>query len=75
MAWAKAYLHDVKWHLDPSSRVATIDMGQKFGGSVLFGGGEGWVCIQHNMVGAKAYLRAKFHLDPSNRLTTKDQLT
>ena len=26
VAWAKAYLH-TKWHLDPCSRLATIDMG------------------------------------------------
>jgi len=34
VAWAKAYLH-TKWHLDPSSRLATIDMGQKLGGGAL----------------------------------------
>ena len=28
VAWAEAY-HRTKWHLDPSSRLATIDMGQK----------------------------------------------
>jgi len=28
--WAEAYLR-TKWHLDPSSRLATIDMGRKFG--------------------------------------------
>jgi len=28
VAWAKAYLH-TKWHLDPSSRLATADMGGK----------------------------------------------
>ena len=28
--WAEAYLRS-KWHLDPSSRLTTIDMGQKFG--------------------------------------------
>jgi len=31
VAWAEAYLH-TKWHLNPSSRLATIDMGRKFGG-------------------------------------------
>jgi len=36
MAWAKAYLHDTKWHLDPSSRLATIDMGQKLGAMPFF---------------------------------------
>ena len=40
MTWAKAYLH-TKWHLDPSSRLATIDMGRKVGAAVPcpFGGG------------------------------------
>jgi len=35
VAWAEAYLH-TKWHLDPCSRLATIDMGQKLGASALF---------------------------------------
>jgi len=30
VTWAEAYLH-AKCHLDPSSRLATINMGQKFG--------------------------------------------
>ena len=30
VARTEAYLH-TKWHLDPSSRLATTDMGQKFG--------------------------------------------
>jgi len=39
--WAEAYLR-TKWHLDPSSRLATRDMGRKLGGSALFwGGGTG----------------------------------
>jgi len=29
-AWAEAYLH-TKWHLDPCGRLATTDMGRKFG--------------------------------------------
>jgi len=37
VAWAKAYLH-TKWHLDASSRLATIKMGRKLGGSVPFFG-------------------------------------
>ena len=42
MAWAEAYLHDTKWHLDPASRLATIDMGLKLGCSAPFrGGGAG----------------------------------
>jgi len=40
---AEAYLH-TKWHLDPSSRLATIGMCRKFGGcAALFGGS--WVPI------------------------------
>jgi len=30
VAWAEADLR-TKWHLDPSSHLATIDMGQKLG--------------------------------------------
>ena len=30
VTWAEAYLH-TKWHRDPSSRLATIGMGQKLG--------------------------------------------
>jgi len=30
VAWAEAYLR-TKWHLDPSSRLATTDMRQKLG--------------------------------------------
>jgi len=30
IAWAEAYLH-TKWHLSPSSRLATTDIGRKFG--------------------------------------------
>jgi len=37
VAWAKAYLR-AKWHLDPSIRLATIDMGQKLGAVPLLGG-------------------------------------
>ena len=31
VAWAEVYLR-TKWHLDPFSHLATIDMGQKLGG-------------------------------------------
>jgi len=30
VVWAKAYLH-TKWHLSPSSRLATMDIGRKLG--------------------------------------------
>jgi len=36
--WAEAYRR-TKCHLDPSSHLATTDMGQKLGGYALFGGG------------------------------------
>ena len=41
LAWMKAHLH-AKCRLDPSSRLATIQLGQKLGGSAPFwGGGAG----------------------------------
>ena len=41
VAWAEAYLH-TKWHLDASSRLATIKVGRKLGGGLcpLFGEGS-----------------------------------
>jgi len=42
--WAEAYLH-AKYHLDPSSRLATVNMGRKLGGSAPFWGGESGVPI------------------------------
>jgi len=39
VACAKAYLR-AKWHIDPSSRLATIDIGRKFGAVPLFWGGR-----------------------------------
>jgi len=35
VGWTEAHLH-AKYHLDPSSRLATIDTGGKFGGSAPF---------------------------------------
>jgi len=37
VAWVEAYLH-TKWRLDPSSRLATINMGRKLGAVPLFWG-------------------------------------
>jgi len=34
IAWAKAYL-STKWHLDPSNRLATLDMAWKVGWGLL----------------------------------------
>jgi len=36
--WAEAYLH-TEWHLDLSSRLATIDMSRKLGGYAPFSDG------------------------------------
>jgi len=66
----RAYLH-TKWYLDPSSRLATIDMGPKVRGCCAPFWGS-WVPISHNVASAKAYLRTKWHLDPPSRLATTD---
>jgi len=60
-----------KWHLDPSSRMTTIDMGQKLGGAVPFFLGD-WVPIEHIVACAEAYLQTKWHLSLSSRLATTD---
>jgi len=39
VAWAEAYLH-TKWHLTPSSRLATMDTGKNWGGSAPLEEGE-----------------------------------
>jgi len=64
-AWAEAY-HHAKCHLDPSSRLATINMGLKFVG--LLGSGLGPRLTQSPLT--EAYLRTKWHLDASSRLAT-----
>jgi len=61
-SWAEVYLA-TKWRLDPSSRLVTIDTGQKFKGS----------CSQYNVAGVEVYLHAKWHLDPFIRLATIHQ--
>jgi len=60
------------WPQDPSSRLATTDMGRKFGAVPLWGR-ESWVSIYNNMARVEVYLRIKFHFDPSNRLATIHQ--
>jgi len=42
VVWAEVYFR-TKWHLRPSSRLATIDMGRKLGAVLLLGGT--WVSI------------------------------
>ena len=65
MAWVK-----VKWHLHQSSRLATIDMGQKLAKELCLFFLGSWVPIKHKLAWAEAYLRNKWHLDPSSHLAT-----
>jgi len=78
---SRGYLR-IKWHLDPSSRLATVDKGRGLYGlrqSVrkLREWGllsplpwRSWVPIQHNVALAETYLHTKWHPNPSNRLVT-----
>ena len=67
VVWAKAYLH-TKWYRDPSSYLATIDLGQNVGGLLCyFLVGK---LVQHNVAWAEAYLPTKWHLDSSNCVAT-----
>jgi len=70
-AWAEAYLR-TKWHLDPYSRVATIDMGRKLGALPPFLETAEIGSISHDVAWIEAYLPTKWHLDPSNHLATTD---
>jgi len=72
VAWAKIYLH-IKWHLDPSSHFATIDMGGKVGGGAVPLPREAG-SLFNNVAWAEAYLRTKWHLYPSSRLATTDDM-
>jgi len=68
VAWAEAYLR-TKWHIDPTSRFATIHMGREVGLCLLFfGGGELGPHLTQCGRGRGLYMHAKFHRDPSNRL-------
>ena len=44
VAWAEAYVY-TKWHLDASSRLATIKWAENWGLCPLFFGGGSWVPI------------------------------
>ena len=66
----RVYLR-TQWHVDPSSRLATIDMDQNWVGAVLFSAGS-WVSIEQKVAWAEAYLHAKWHYSPSTRLATTD---
>jgi len=65
IAWAEVYLR-TKWHLDASSRLATIGMGQNWMGTVPFFWGS-WVPIEHKVAWAEAYLHTKWHLSRSSQ--------
>ena len=67
VALAETYLHTM-WHPGPSSRLATIDMGQNWVGVAFFLGVASWVPIEHKVACAEAYLHTKWHLSPSSRL-------
>jgi len=70
VAWAKTYRR-AKWHLDPSSHLATTDMRRKLGAPPLLGEGQlGPHIAQCGLV--ETYPRAKWHLDSSSRLATID---
>jgi len=70
VAWAEAY-RSTKWHLDPSSRLATTDMAENWGkGCAPFGGELGPHLM--NVAGADVCLHAKFHLHLSSH--PKEQL-
>ena len=72
VACAEVYFR-TKWRIRLSSRLATIDMGQKLGGGgcVLFSG-DSWVPIEHKVTWAETYLHTKCHLSPPSRLATTD---
>jgi len=61
-----------KWRLHPSSRKATIDMGQKFGGAVPFLWELGLHLTQSHLSRGLP-VHAMFHLDPSNCFATVHQ--
>ena len=68
VAWAEIYFR-TKWHLHPSSRLATINMAENWGGA-SFREAAGPHLTQRRW--AEAYLRTKCHRDPFNRLATID---
>jgi len=58
--------YQVASYLDPSSRLATADMGRKLGCAPF------WDAETHltQCAWAQAYLRTKWHVDPPSRLAT-----
>jgi len=64
---AEAYLR-TKWHLDPCSHLATIDMGQKLGASPPFRDGAG--SLSNTKLPGLRPTYTKWHFDTSSRLAT-----
>jgi len=72
-AWAEAYLR-TKWHLDPSSRLATW-AGNSGAAVSLFGGLEELrPHLTQCGLDRGLYIRTKWHLHLSSRLATTDGL-
>jgi len=69
MAWTKVYFR-IKWHLHPSSRLATIVMGRNWGPRTFQAAEMGPHLSQRRW--AQAFLRTKWRLDPSSRLARID---
>jgi len=68
VAWADIYLR-TKWHLDPCSRLATIDMGQKIGWRWVWPSFWGKLDPHRTQSPwAEAYLHTKWHLSPFSHL-------
>jgi len=59
-----------KRHLDPSSRLATVDGPNIKWGLCPFFLGDSWVPIKHKVSWAEAYLHTKWRLNTSSRLAT-----
>jgi len=70
MALAEVYFR-TRWHLDPSSRLATIDMGRKLRGAPHFGEGELGSHLTLSRLG-RGLPPYKWHLNPSSYLATTD---
>ena len=68
---AEAYLH-TKWHLNASSRLATIEIGRKLGGGSAVFLGRGSCSPSNTVAWAEADLHTKWHLNPSSHLATAD---
>ena len=68
VAWAEVYLH-TKWHLSPSSRLDTTDIGRKLGMYPFLGEGELGPQLTHCRVdrGLPPY---PWHFDASSRSAT-----